>query len=185
MAPETNFPDVVLNENEGEVEVYNLTDYATDANGDNLSFEIIAESNTEIVMCDIANNKLIATTVTDMFGFSNVTIRTTDGELTTEQIIEVKVEQDLTSIEERKMTIAAVAPNPVVNNAVSVSLSKSYVKPIHLNLYNLATGKMVVNETVKAKGKNVMLTTKQVSAGIYYLVLESNDFKLTEKVVWK
>lgn len=120
-----------------------------------------------------------------MFGVSNVTIRTTDGELTTEQIIEVKVEQDFTSIEERKMTIAAVAPNPVVNNTVTVSLSKAYAKPIRLYLYNLTTSKMVVNETVKAKGKKVTLTTKQVSAGVYYLVLESNDFELTEKVVWK
>jgi len=75
----SEFPDANLTEDQEDLNLIKLTDYASDPDeGDNIFFSIISESNTSVVDCEINEEYLGCTAQPDAFGFSDVNISVTD-----------------------------------------------------------------------------------------------------------
>lgn len=91
--PLLNLPDVSLLEDEGVVQVFDLLDYASDPNNDALSFNIVSQSNENIVSCRLIGSLLEATTMNNQFGNSEVVITVSDGEETVADTILVVVSE--------------------------------------------------------------------------------------------
>ncbi|MFT7615567.1 MAG: hypothetical protein ACI8Y7_000381 [Candidatus Woesearchaeota archaeon] len=95
-APVVTIPDVVLDENEGQdVVALILSEHATDADGDQLSFSLVSQTQTDVVDCKIVADVLFCTTKNDQTGKSTITVSVSDGSHIVTDSFEVTVERAL------------------------------------------------------------------------------------------
>ncbi len=87
-------PDIDVNEDSGlNEDELDLDDYATDADGDTLSFSIVSQSNPGLVNCviDGENNVDCTTILQNGVGQSVITVNVTDGQCTVQTTFNVTV----------------------------------------------------------------------------------------------
>ena len=80
----SQIPDVALFYNQGLVNnLFNVNNFATDADGDAMTFSLVSQSNTGVISCSLAQNGSVScTTISNQVGCSTVTIGASDGKVT-------------------------------------------------------------------------------------------------------
>jgi hypothetical protein len=183
LAPYASFPDVTLNENDGEVVAFSLNDYATDENEDSLSFTIISESAPSIVKATIQDDAFIATTQTDKFGFSNVGVEVFDGEFTYVDMLQLFVEeQDATVINEHSKILANVFASNLQKGVINIQFNNPAQGLVGVSIYDLRTGKIVYQKKHSASTNILKIQTRNISQGIYYVSVENNGKTAGKKI---
>ena len=151
----TQLPDVYLFYNQGLVNnLFNVNNYATDADSDAITFAIAGQSNSSVVNCALAQNGAFScTTGLNQVGCSTVTIQASDGKNTSSASLQACI----------------IAPNraPIFNqlpNATLPFVNGSYQYSVSLPLYAFDPDGQVLTFTVVTQ-TNQRVANCVVSAG--------------------
>lgn len=184
-APGITVPDVSINENDGEVVLFDLSLYAIDVDGDALTYELVSESHADIVSCQITNNVMTATTVPNKHGISKVVVAASDREFTTNDTFFVEVQEGLnTGINSHHQFDVKLSPNPVTQGVLQVSFDQ-VVSSAEIQVFSLSSGAKVFDRQVNVGNRQLTMTGLFFNPGIYIVGVRFNDQFILRKVVWE
>lgn len=155
----------------------NLNDYFTDPDKEVLKYEFIND-NPEFVRVFLSGNTLLFKGL--MKGKAIVRIQAMDPLMETVQQTMIVNVTSPTGIDKTEANDIIVTPNPVITK-VMIDWSESFSEEVGYNVYT-AAGVRLMNGSLLKQSE---LDMTQLSAGIYYLVLSSENKTKTIKLIKK
>ena len=89
--------------------------------------------------------------------------------------------KEVVSIGSNETTFFSFYPNPTIDN-LFIATNDHTLLPAKVNLYNV-TGQLIQSWHVAEKKKSISL--ENISAGVYFLQLNTNTQKVTKKIIKK
>jgi hypothetical protein len=182
--PLITVPDVELLENVGVVNLFDLIDYASDVDQDDITFNIVSQSSPTIVSCSLTGTELYAATISNQIGVSEVVISVYDGRLTAYDTIQVSVLADVTSDISNQiiLNVLSIAPNPVINGAITILVNDAPGVGT-VTMFDLNSGKKVYEERRYLKNK-IVVRPSFITKGIYYINITIGSKQYGQKLIW-
>jgi hypothetical protein len=161
-----------------------LIDYASDADQDDITFNIVSQSSPTIVSCSLTGTELYAATISNQIGVSEVVISVYDGRLTAYDTIQVSVLADVTSDISNQiiLNVLSIAPNPVINGAITILVNDAPGVGT-VTMFDLNSGKKVYEERRYLKNK-IVVRPSFITKGIYYINITIGSKQYGQKLIW-
>ncbi|WP_405563336.1 T9SS type A sorting domain-containing protein [Polaribacter sp. Asnod6-C07] len=135
----------------------------------------------------LSENGIISGTATTDFKYQNVAFKVTDSNGAFRKVgLNLISTLDVLGISSPDMITddIFIYPNPITNNKLNISFSKSLTKDVQIDLYTL-DGKHLAQKNNASSNQIIKLLVNNIPSGIYLLKIKTKSTIITKKVIIK